>query len=335
MGHKRGPEIDDGTRGAIVGLHKKARLPFTDITNLTGVPETTAKNIVKHAVANAKESLGREALNLSNDTLEEQITTLACKAENVHPKARPGAPPALSPRQIDRLIHHATLNRANRYKKWEVIAKELNIIAAQATIHKAFHERGYGRYSPRRKPHLTPDQKETRYNWALARQKFNWTLVYWTDESSMNLGISKDRGCVTRTVDEEWLDDCTKDVFKESSGLMFWGSIAYNWKGPCVVIKKEVKAVRDASIAMLEADAIPAWKEAMDAHWVKWMNYKMAKGWNHCTTKKKEKVLTGKLPVAPRLSSFGPGRSEKGGIDWYRYQVDILPYLLDDFERFQ
>jgi DNA-binding Lrp family transcriptional regulator len=71
MGHKRGPEVDDGTRGAIVGLHKKARLPFTDITNLTGVPETTAKNIMKHAVANTKESLGREAFNLSNDTLEE------------------------------------------------------------------------------------------------------------------------------------------------------------------------------------------------------------------------------------------------------------------------
>jgi hypothetical protein len=86
-----------------------------------------------------------------------------------------------------------------------------------------------------------------------------------------------------------------------------------------VVIKKEVKAVRDVLITMLEADVIPAWKEVMDAHWVKWMNYKMAKGWNYYTTKKKEKVLIGKLPVAPRLSSFGPGRSKKGGIDWYRY----------------
>jgi hypothetical protein len=40
-------------------------------------------------------------------------------------------------------------------------------------------------------------------------------------KSSMNLGISKNRGCVIRIVDEEWLDDCTKDVFKESSGLIF------------------------------------------------------------------------------------------------------------------
>jgi hypothetical protein len=165
MGHKRGPEVDDGTRGAIVGLHKKARLPFSDITNLTGVPQTTAKDIVKHAVANAKDALGREALNLSNDALEEEITTLACTAENVHPKARPGQKPALTPREIDRLVHHATLNRANRFKKWEVIAQELKIThVSRPTIHKAFHERGYGRYSPRRKPYLTPDQKETRYN---------------------------------------------------------------------------------------------------------------------------------------------------------------------------
>jgi len=44
---------------------------------------------------------------------------------------------------------------------------------------------------------------------------------------------------------------------------------------------------------------------------------------------------TGRAPRIPKLSEFGPGRSKKGGIDWYRYQVDVLPYLLDDFEQFQ
>jgi hypothetical protein len=70
MGHKRGPEIDDGTRAAVVALNKKARLPFSDITNLIGVPPSTAKDIVKHAVANARNSLPKETLALANEELQ-------------------------------------------------------------------------------------------------------------------------------------------------------------------------------------------------------------------------------------------------------------------------
>jgi hypothetical protein len=174
MGHKRGPELDDGTRGMVVGLRKKARMPFSDITNLTGVPPTTAKDIVKHAVSNARNSLPNDVRSLANEEIENYINTVACKAENVRPKARSGRPDVLTPREIDRLIRHATLNRANRFKKWDVIAMELAINhVSRPTIYKAFHERGYGRYSPRRKTHLTEQQKETRYNWALKRQNFN------------------------------------------------------------------------------------------------------------------------------------------------------------------
>jgi transposase len=50
--------------------------------------------------------------------------------------------------------------------------------------------------------------------------------------------------------------------------------------------------------------------------------------------KVKEKIKTGRLPAIPRLMDFGPGRSEKGGIDWYVYQIQVMPYLLDDYERF-
>ena len=65
------------------------------------------------------------------------------------------------------------------------------------------------------------------------------------------------------------------------------------------------------------------------------MIYMMAKGWNECTTNKKEKIKTGRAPRIPKLPESGPGRSRKEGIDWYRYQIDVIPYLLDDFEQFQ
>jgi hypothetical protein len=98
MGYKRGPEIDDGTRAAVVALNKKARLPFSDITNLVGALPSTAKDIVKHAVINTRNSLPKETLTLANEELEQQIITLACKKENVHPNPRPGQPKTLNPR---------------------------------------------------------------------------------------------------------------------------------------------------------------------------------------------------------------------------------------------
>jgi hypothetical protein len=59
---------------------------------------------------------------------------------------------------------------------------------------------------------------------------------------------------------------------------MFWGAIAWNWKGPCVVIKKESKTERLASLAQLESDAILKWRDAMESFTVKACNYYIVKG---------------------------------------------------------
>jgi hypothetical protein len=151
MGHKRGPEVDEGTRGAIVALHKKARKPFTEIHNLIGVPSSTACDIYNKAIKNAQNSLPDRAT-------EEDVVTAACKIENVEAAPRPERPEVLTPGDKDRLIRRATLNKKQRLKIWTDIAKEIGLgWVDRGTIHKAFRERGYGRYSPERKPHLSED----------------------------------------------------------------------------------------------------------------------------------------------------------------------------------
>ena len=61
----------------------------------------------------------------------------------------------------------------------------------------------------------------------------------------MELGLTKDKESVIRLKEKEWHNDYTKEIFKESSGLIFWGAIKYNWKGPCVIIQPETETVRN------------------------------------------------------------------------------------------
>jgi hypothetical protein len=50
----------------------------------------------------------------------------------------------------------------------------------------------------------------------------------------------------------------------------------------------------------------------------------------------KQQFKPGRKPTRPKIADYGPMRSEKGGVDWYRYQNELLcPILLPDFEKFQ
>ena len=102
-----------------------------------------------------------------------------------------------------------------------------------------------------------------------------------------------------------------------------------------MILRPETEIIRNQSIATLKDHARPAWIDVMGRYGVKWINYHMVKAWNQSTKMREEKIKIGRPLRIPKLLDFGPGRNKKGGVNWYRYQVDVLPYLLDDFERFQ
>ncbi len=179
-------------------------------------------------------------------------------------------PPLLAQYEIDAMIKLSTSSYEWRRKTWMTVAKECKVVASRKTIVKAFEEAGYGRYAPRSKPNLTVEMKEKRCAWCLDKWYWGfileWDRVIYTDETSVKLGENRGRIHVTRTKDEEWEPACMEKAFSGYSTFMFWGAIAYNWKGPCHIYEPEEKEARAASILRLAAQDLIRKRAAKAAH---------------------------------------------------------------------
>ena len=150
--------------------------------------------------------------------------------------------------------------------------KDCGIQASPPTIAKAFREGGYGRYHPRYKPFLNNKMKDDRMvfclwheTWTLHSKEDNildiggWDQVIFTDETSVIMGEHRGKGLITRTKDEEWDLECMEKSFKSNSTFMFWGSIAWGWKGPCHIYEKETSKARAMSKEELKQEDITRW----------------------------------------------------------------------------
>jgi len=232
----------------------------------------------------------------------------------------------LTLREKQALVKHATRDKTQRFKPWMVIYEEIRYSylhgkkVSRPTIFKAFRSMGCERCVPRKKPYLDEKQRETRYQWYLARNLFRWDLVMYTDECGVQKGITDTHHLCTRTPEEEWHDDCVDPNFKEQTGLMFAGAIATGWKGVCVIYDPESKAEREAAIQLLKESAEPEYNRRV-AEWNRrWAVYKEAKARKEdmsLSPKERRAIRTGPQPPKnpPKLLAYGPMRSEGGGID--------------------
>jgi hypothetical protein len=67
------------------------------------------------------------------------------------------------------------------------------------------------------------------------------------------MGEIKGKRRIIRLPEEEWDEDCIDKTFRgKTEGVMFYGIIGFNWKGPCHVYRKETKEQRKASLHVLE-----------------------------------------------------------------------------------
>jgi len=65
-----------------------------------------------------------------------------------------------------------------------------------------------------------------------------WRKVIWSDECYIWLDDNRSRIFVTRRADEEYLEECVVQVFKQASVcVMIWGCIMEGRKGPLVVLE--------------------------------------------------------------------------------------------------
>lgn len=118
------------------------------------------------------------------------------------------------------------------------------------TVKRALNTQfGLSSHHARQKPFLKEVHILKRKDWAKEAagwRKEEWGRIIWTDESSVELGESSYCPLVWRTSNEEYDRRCLVPTFKSGrSSVMVWGAIAYNWKGPLVIIPKDQRKGED------------------------------------------------------------------------------------------
>jgi len=156
-------------------------------------------------------------------------------AEN---RPRTGRPPKLTPADKRHLIRTA---RKQRRTPLGEIGNQLGLDVSETTIRAALKHEGYHRCVARKVPYLKKHHRHGRMCWARLYAPLTpaqWRKVIWSDECYIWLDDNRSRIFVTRRADEEYLDECVVQVFKQSPvRVMIWGCIMEGRKGPLVVLE--------------------------------------------------------------------------------------------------
>jgi hypothetical protein len=101
-------------------------------------------------------------------------------------KQRTGRRPLLGPTERKQLVDWVCASGKNRRTPWSQIPKIFGWNCQVYAIETAFKKEGFARGSALKKPSLTPEQAEIRYQWALQHEHWTeemWSQILWTDET--------------------------------------------------------------------------------------------------------------------------------------------------------
>jgi hypothetical protein len=170
--------------------------------------------------------------------------------------------------------------------------------------------------------------KEARYQFALRYQHWtleDWKAIIWSDETSVILGHRRGGHRVWRTSKEAYDPHVKRTRWKGHSEFMFWGCFSYDKKGPFHIWKAETAAQKRAAEMDLQQQ-----NEAIEAE--------NKAAWEIETGMRRVNLTrnrSGKKPIWRHTKATGAIVREKGkgGIDWYRYQKEILIPKLIPFAK--
>ncbi|TVY56801.1 hypothetical protein LCER1_G002662 [Lachnellula cervina] len=131
-----------------------------------------------------------------------QIQTACAKAT---PKKRSGRPPLLTQAQVEELVFFVCATAENRRMSFQKLAEVMDWGVKKDAIRTALLREGFHRRLAMRKPPISPQNQQLRYNWAL--EHVNWTMeqwyqILWTDETWIT-GGRHTRTWVTRRAERE------------------------------------------------------------------------------------------------------------------------------------
>lgn len=239
---------------------------------------------------------------------------------------RSGRPSKQTPQTLERITTKVRYDRYGREKTCADLAAELSLgdeYISQTTVWRMLRGNGFKKTKPTRKPGLTQRMKKERLDWCLRHQNWSlddWKNVIWSDETSVVLLHRRGSYRVWRTSSEAYLRSCIRERWKGASEFMFWGCFSYEKKGPCHCWGPETaadKRLAEKEIEELNKELEPLMKE----------NWELSQAMKRLQLRQ----LPGRKPKWKWNQQTGKLSRSKGvrGIDWFRYQKEILqPKLL-------
>jgi hypothetical protein len=132
--------------------------------------------------------------------------TVQCE-QNHHTHNLPpcsGHPAAITNRQCRQVLREI---HKHRFEPYKAVAACVGDLMAHQVRHIA-NQAGYHRQVAMRKPFLTEAAIKKHVRWADENKDCDWSMVLWTDESSIELGKWPGHQFITHHPGEEYLPEC-------------------------------------------------------------------------------------------------------------------------------
>ena len=285
---------------------KGALAALTNINNLSNRQIAREYHCDEKSVRNVKKRV--------SDAEKENQDPFSLQVHQRRPQS--GRPLAINNRLLRQLIRYATKNKYQRRKPWVTIAREIRCMASPGAINSAFSRAGYGRYPPRYKPPLSPEQKLQRIQFAIEwveKLRGKEHMVVYCDETSIRVGESRGQIWVTRLKEEAYHKDCLDIRYRGYTEMMFWGCYTKEMLGPSFMFTKETAPERQEAQEDLNnrnSDYL-AQQQIIKEQFL-------------AEQAKKPKSRRLKRIPKPEGKFYERNKNAKGGIDWYRYQTYVL-----------
>lgn len=194
------------------------------------------------------------------------------------------------------------------------------------TVWRVLKSAGFKKTKPTRKPGLTQKMREERLRWCKDHEDWtleDWKNVIWSDETSVVLLHRRGGYRLWRRSDEAVVRSCIRERWKGYSEFMFWGCFSFERKGPCHCWRPETKKEREYSIQKID-EMNKLLEPIMREEW------ELLNGMRRIGLRTKP----GKAPEWRWSEKNGKlVRGKGGGIDWWRYQSQVLIPKLIPFAK--
>lgn len=195
------------------------------------------------------------------DTLKRHAET-----GSIDSKPRPGRPRLIDVTNRNRLKRLVTNEKAQNRRLCATGIKELwkkktSQNVSEITIRRTLHSLGLRSCVARRKPLISPANKEARLAWCLEHEswtKNDWARVLWSDESTFTQFQQSRTSRVWREPEDEWSLSCVSATVKHSPSRMFWGCFSRKGMGPIVPLHGS--ATGATHVEILRKYALPTMK---------------------------------------------------------------------------